>query len=144
MKSAILPLGATLMLLADASAATAATCTVQSTSVAFGSYDTFSSAPLDSTGSINVQCDVSTAFTINLGTGTGSYAQRTLTSAQSILDYNLYTDAARTLVWADGTTGNNVSGSGTNVTVPVYGRIPQRQNVPAGVYTDTVVITISY
>jgi len=144
MKCVLLPLGVLVMLFVGASAATAATCTAQSTGVAFGSYDTLSNGPLDSTGSINVQCDLSTAFTIDLGTGSGTYGQRTLTGGGRVLDYNLYTDSTRMLVWADGTAGGDVSDSGTNVSVPVYGRIPQRQNVGAGIYSDTVVITVSY
>jgi spore coat protein U-like protein len=91
-----------------------------------------------------INCDFETAFTIDLGPGTGSFEQRTMIGGESALDYNLYTDASRMIVWGDGVSGANVSASGTNVSVPVYGRIPARQIVEARPYGDSVTITISY
>lgn len=144
MSAAAVRLGAAALLFACPWSPAWAACSVQSAGLAFGSYDTLAGVPLDSTGNIQVECDADTAFTLDLGAGSGSYGQRTLSGAQSVLDYNLYTDAARTLIWADGLAGDDVSASGTSVSIPVYGRIPQRQNVAAGIYADTVVITISY
>jgi spore coat protein U-like protein len=67
------------------------------------------------------------------------------------VDYQLYTDAARTTVWGDGAGGTAVqSGVGTAAprTLTVYGRIPDAgANLSAAVradYRDTVTITVTY
>jgi spore coat protein U-like protein len=67
-----------------------------------------------------------------------------MTAGTADLDYNLYSDAARLIVWGDGVSASDVSASGTSVDLPIYGRIPARQNVKAGVYVDTITITVSY
>lgn len=128
----------------SASPASAAVCSVSSPGVAFGSYSTLNSAALEGVGDTSVSCDVSTSFTVKLGAGSGSIEQRVMTAGASQLNYNLYTDSARTAVWGDGFTGSTVSATGDVVTLPVYGRIPARQNVVAGSYGDTVTITVSY
>jgi spore coat protein U-like protein len=64
-----------------------------------------------------------------------------------ILDYNLYTDPNRMVVWGDGISGVTVSGSGTGSTVdhPVYGRIPGGQTgAYIGSYSDTITVTLSF
>jgi spore coat protein U-like protein len=125
------------------SPAHAATCAVQSAGLVFGAYDSLSPAPLDGVGDINVDCDVETSFTVGLAGGSASN-ERQMKGGASGLAYNLYTDASRTLVWGDGVVANAVSATGTSVDLPVYGRIAPHQNVPAGEYVDTIVITVSY
>jgi spore coat protein U domain-containing protein, fimbrial subunit CupE1/2/3/6 len=125
------------------SPAIGATCTVQSAGLVFGAYDSLSPAALDGVGDINVNCDAETSFTVGLGAGSGTGA-RQMQKGASALAYNLYTDASRTFVWGDGAAQNAVSATGTTVVLPVYGRIAAHQNVPAGEYVDTIVITVSY
>jgi spore coat protein U-like protein len=139
------PLFAALLLAMQATGpAFAATCTSQSTPVSFGTYDTLELSPLDGVGDVIVQCDSATAFTIDLGPGEGTISRRVMMGSGGTLDYNLYTDATRTILWGDGVSGSDVSSSGSNVTATVYGRIPARQNVTAGAYSDVVTVTISY
>lgn len=121
-------------------------CTVSSTGVNFGSYDFLSSQDLEGTGDIIVTCDLSSSFTISLSTGaSGSYALRTMQSGTHRLNYNLYTDRTRTIVWGDGTSGSvMVSGTGTNVTESVYGNVPAGQKPYVGTYSDIVVVTLTF
>lgn len=130
--------------LAGSSAAEAAACTAQSTGVSFGKYDTLTPSPLDGVGEVIVQCDAAVPFTVDLGPGGGTIDQRMMSGAAGALNYNLYTDATRTVVWGDGITGGDVSSSGANSTLTIYGRIPARQNAVAGTYSDTLAVTISY
>ncbi len=66
-------------------------------------------------------------------------------SGASRLPYNLYTDASYNLVWGDKSAGTAVvGGSAATASHTVYGRIPRKQNVGAGVYADTVVVTVSF
>lgn len=76
-----------------------------------------------------------------------------MTSATSrgILRYNLYLDPARTRVWGDGTAGSvwrlaspHPAFAHTRFVVPVYAAVTAAQNVPAGAYGDTIVVTLIY
>jgi spore coat protein U-like protein len=144
MRTALLATAA-LALLAPASAR-AASCTVASTGLAFGSYDFLSPAPLDSAATIGWSCDVPVSIDIALGKGAAQgFSPRRLTSGVNGADYNLYLDVARGVVWGDGTAGTSTwSGSGSGASVPVYGRVPARQTLPAGSYADTILVTISF
>lgn len=125
--------------------AAAATCNVSPQSVNFGNYDTLASATVDGVGNVSVTCDAETTFTIALGTGTGTYSARQMTSGANVLEYNLHTDASRLTVWGDGSAGTaTVARTAATAEVTVYGRLPARQNVPAGQYSDTLVVTVSY
>lgn len=125
--------------------AAAANCTISPQSVSFGNYDTLDSQPLDGVGNISVQCDAMTSFTISLDSGSGTYSGRQMTSGTNVLEYNLYTDASHVSIWGDGSSGTTVvSDSASSAEEPVYGRIAARQDVPAGTYTDVIVVTVTY
>ena len=125
--------------------AAAATCTISPQGVSFGNYDTLDPQPLDGVGNISVRCDAETAFTISLGSGAGSYSVRQMASGANVLEYNLYTDPSRLTVWGDGSAGSvTVSDTASTAERAIYGRVPARQNVPAGLYNDVIVVTIVY
>ena len=132
-----------------------ASCAVSTSGVSFGVYDVFSSGNNDSTGTISVACtgltEGTVAYDIIVSTGSGSYALRTMASGSHQLTYNLYIDANRAIVWADGSAGtgkvSDAYGLGlTTVTrnYPIYGRIPSRQNAYVGNYSDMPIVTINY
>lgn len=127
-----------------ASQARAADCTINPQPVAFGNYDSLGEQWLDGVGSIQIDCDAVVSFTLSLGSGNGSPGTRQMTSGADRLEYNLYTNASRTLVWGDESNGSNVSVTAEDVDLTVYGRIPARQNVPAGDYGDSVTVTLTY
>ena len=142
-RPALLALGAWLLALAAPGAA--ATCDITPQGTSFGAYDPLAPAPLDGVGNIAVRCDSAVPFTLSLGTGTGSYADRRMTGASGSLGYNLYVDGSRAIVWGDGSGGTTtVSANAQSADIPIYGRIPAGQNVRADSYTDTLVVTISY
>ena len=123
----------------------AATCTLSTSGIAFGSYDPFVNQNVDSVANIGVTCDETTPYSIALSTGNGSYDTRVMTSGLHHLLYNLYVDASLTTIWGDGTgqsatvSDNQLVGNHT-----VYGRIPARQDAHVGVYSDTIVITLTF
>jgi spore coat protein U-like protein len=130
-------------------------CTVTATAVSFGSYNPIASTTNDATGTVQVTCTMVIAlagsYTIDISSGSsGNVAQRTLKQGANSLNYNLYTDPARSIVWGDGTGGSShVSPTFTALlfvqqSVTVYGRIPAGQNVAAGVYGDTITVTVTY
>ncbi|MCW6530448.1 MULTISPECIES: spore coat U domain-containing protein [Sphingomonas] len=132
------------------------TCTVSTTNIAFGAYDPTAPTADDVNGNISISCTgllaLSGTIDVTLSPGvSGTALARQLRKGSNQLNYNLYTDVARTIVWGDGTGGTSKVTSTVPLgvlsftnSVPVYGRIPARQWVAAGAYTDSVVITITY
>lgn len=129
-------------------------CSASATNMAFGAYDPLSATPLDSTSTISVTCTKNTAFTVALNPGvtTGAtLAQRLMGNGTDFMQYNLFTTAARSTIWGDGTgaTGTG-SGTGVNLATPValtvYGRVPTGQStLSPGTYTETTITaTITY
>ena len=122
-------------------------CIINVTGVNFGAYHVFSNVALDSAGNIDINCPNGVGYNITLSAGNGTYEQRILSSGVYSLNYNLYTAADRAFVWGDASSGfASVSGSGTGAPVNhvVYARTPPNQNVPAGVYSDTISIMINF
>jgi spore coat protein U-like protein len=125
---------------------------VSTSGVRFGSYNAFSDQPLNSAGTIAYQCTgVSPAdiVTIELSRGnSGSYQPRAMSGPSPRFEYNLYMDAACTMVWGDGSGGSSVymdhPPDGRTVSLPIFGRIPPRQLLQAGIYNDLIVVTLQY
>ncbi len=120
--------------------------------VNFGSYDVFSIAPTDSTGNITYRCSNmgQSMIAIDISRGnSSSYLPRQMYQGSETFDYNLFLDAAKTVVWGDGSSDTSHYGpvnppENADVTVQIYGRIPARQNVKAGNYIDTVTVTVNF
>lgn len=124
-------------------------CVLVATPLAFGNYDPNGSVDLDATSSITATCTVGTDYDIGLDAGTASGATvttRQMTNGTDALNYALYRDAARTQNWGQTIDTDTVSGTGQLLPTvhTVYGRIPQGQNVPALLYTDTITATITF
>jgi spore coat protein U-like protein len=125
-------------------------CTIGTTSVAFGAYNVFSTTARDSTGTVWVQCTLGATVSISLGRGASStFTPRTLTGTGGSLSYNLFKEAARTNIWGDGSAGGALPVSvtvtaNTRLTRTIYGRIPASQDVGIGSYADSVVATVNF
>ena len=123
----------------------AASCTLNTSGIAFGGYDPFVSQHAVSVATISVTCDETTSYSIALSSGSGTYEQRVMTSGLHQLLYNLYTDASLNTVWGDGTGHSALVGDTQLAAIhTVYGRIPALQNVHVGAYSDTIVITLTF
>ena len=65
-----------------------------------------------------------------------------------MLNYILYTNSGRTIVWGSGAGGTGSltgTGNGASQAVTIYGRVTAGQaSAPAGSYADTVTVTITY
>lgn len=134
------------------------TCGVTATSVGFGNYSPFDISPVDSTGNVRVSCSLLglasllVSYRIYLGTGTGgSYSPRMMYKGTAPLNYNLYTNSARTTIWGDGSGGTSYVSDGyllglttVRIDYTVYARLPAEQNVAPGVYSDTITVTVEY
>jgi spore coat protein U-like protein len=122
-----------------------AACSASVVNVAFGDYDVFNNSDTETAGTVKVNCDASTSYTISLSAGSGTFASRAMTNGSHQLNYNLFTDSQRLTVWGDGTAGTaTVAATDTGATYTVYGLIPALQNVQAGSYFDTLTVTVTY
>ncbi len=151
--------GLALLICLSSVLADAASCTITSPTLSFGSYDPLVAANDDSTAIVRVSCTrtilpsetVNYTLTSSIGNGP-SYAARRMTSGLEILNYNVYRNAGRTQIWGNGTGGsfaitgsfnlNNATPRNRNHTL--YGRIPPLQNAAAGAYNDTLVVTLTF
>lgn len=132
------------------SATVQASCTVTASTLAFGNYNPLSSTPLDATSSITVNCTTGSTYTVGLnagGTSGATVTTRQMLQSTNALNYSLFRDSGHTTNWGNtpGTdTPASVVATTSAATTTVYGRIPALQNVPAGSYTDTVQVTVTY
>ena len=124
--------------------ASGATCHVTPQAISFGLFDPLGGPTVDGVGTVNVSCDVPVNFAVGLSAGNGTFEDRRMLSGAAQLRYNVYTNASRSVIWADGIAGSSVSANGTNVDLTMYGQIAAGQNAPAGTYIDSLVITVSY
>lgn len=126
-------------------------CSVTATNLAFGNYDPTSASPTDGTSAVTVRCTLGTAYKVKLNQGlygTSVTARKMQRSGDTDkLAYALYGDAARLLNWGetDGVDTVDSVGAGVAADHTVYGRIAAQQAaVPAGAYSDTITVTVSY
>jgi spore coat protein U-like protein len=133
------------------SASVAANCFVSAANMNFGAYSGV--AALTAASDVTVRCTNGWNYALELSTGSGNYAERKLAGTPSgTLGYNLYSDAARTTVWGNGTASTStVTGTGRGLSKDnkhtVYGLLPDsaaNQDAPAGTYSDTIVVTVVY
>lgn len=102
-------------------------------------------------GSIQLQCTPGTPLTIALGTGVNSSnisTGRFLAKGAETLRYQLYQDSGTT-IWGNGTNGTTVKSLtfpvGGTQTYSVFARLFAVTPMPsAGIYSDTVVVTVTY
>jgi spore coat protein U-like protein len=126
-------------------------CTVAATPLAFGKYDPLGHQDGVTVSMLHYRCfGTHKRLTISLMTGeSGSFRARKMRWGKDEIVYNLYLDAAGTQVWGDGTGGSqayivNSPSSGSDVSIPVYGRLFGDQNDSAGNYHDDVSVLVSY
>jgi spore coat protein U-like protein len=133
-------------------------CDVSTTPISFGNYDVFSSSPLDTTGTITIECNIKDnekkPMPVRVAIGDGGansfFPRQMRRSGGGVpMNYNLYLDPSRSNIWGDG--NNNTSVFTGNIfrndtrILTIYGRVPARQNLMAGTYSDSpVVVTVSW
>lgn len=135
-----------------------ATCTISTAAMTFASYDpvnVHATVPDDQAGTIIVRCIKGIAgITIDLGGGANnSGGQRRMVNTakpDTFLEYEVFQDTGRSLVWGRGDngsvrSGSDLDGTGSDVTVTMYGRIPPAQtSASPGTYNDTLVSSINF
>jgi spore coat protein U-like protein len=127
-------------------------CTITTLAVGFPAYDpivTHASANDDSSsGSVTITCTKGASTTIGLGQGLNYSGSNRMTDGSSnFLTYGLFQDASRATAWGNAAPNlppAHIAADKNPLVVPVYGRIPPAQDLPAGTYSDTVVATVNF
>jgi spore coat protein U domain-containing protein, fimbrial subunit CupE1/2/3/6 len=133
------------------SASVTNTCSItNSPSISFGSYSPLAGTDLDVNGTISVACTKGTVATITLDAGGNSThavgTTRAMVSGTNYLSYEIYSNSGLTTVWGTGANGvqEPAAPSKAAVNYTAFGRVPNSQDVPAGSYSDSVNITVSF
>jgi spore coat protein U-like protein len=141
----------------DVSATIESSCSVSASPMAFGIV--LPGVSKDTTAVVTAKCTAGTAYTLDLGDGlyhittggTGGQYRRQMASAANRLPYVIYIDSTRaTEIAATAVALNNLLtttvGNAVDQPVTIYGRVIGAEStaMPAGDYTDTVTVTISF
>lgn len=127
-----------------------ANCQITAEDIDFGTYSVGQTADYSQTGDVVVTCAAGTTpYDVSLSTGgSGNYVTRQMTHSLVLLvNYNLYTEAAHTNVWGDGS-GATVTQPSNTIdqvqTFTAYGNVPSGQTVTPGTYIDTITATVTF
>ena len=126
-----------------------AVCEVTASDLAFGTYTAQAGTPLQGTTLLRTTCTPNSTYNIGLNEGTSPGAtvnQRKMVSGAQALNYQLYSDSARSTIWGNTPGTNTVTGVGTGIAQDhtVFGAVPAAQVVPAGDYQDTITVRVYY
>jgi spore coat protein U-like protein len=129
-------------------------CLISATALTFQPY-TAGSGAVTGTSTVTLRCTNGAIYAVGLSAGStagATMSQRLLASGTNTLQYNLYTSNTYNTVWGDGSAGSAVvagysSGFASPIALTVYGQLPDstaNKLVPAGTYSDSIVIVLSY
>ena len=127
-------------------------CTLTTTDMDFGNYDTTSGTPDDATSTITHTCTNGTAASIAINQGSTTDATSTeaipvreMANGPNTLAYSLSTTVGGATSWGNTKlTGSGFTSNGSATPVIVYGRIAANLAVTAGDYTDTLTVSVAY
>jgi spore coat protein U-like protein len=126
-------------------------CTLETTDMDFGAYDTTSETPDDATSTITHTCTNGTvaAIAISQSTVPGSGSNeispvRQMANGPNNLAYSISTSVGGAEWGNTKETGSGFTSNGSSTPVNVYGRIAAGLAVTAGNYTDSLTVTVAY
>lgn len=120
--------------------------TVAPTTLDFGTQGPLTAAVYN-TSTITVTCTNGASYNVGLdGGGAANVNGRVMKNGTNTVSYQLYSDSGHNTVWGNtiGTDTVTSTGTGTQQTFTVYGEVPAQTTPPAGAYTDTVAVTVTY
>jgi spore coat protein U-like protein len=145
-------LGDSLGMRMDVSANVITNCRLVIPPLSFGTYDPLdahSAQPADASVNLTLNCTRNTAASISFDFGlhpsTGTARGMNGPSAE-VLQYQIYRDSARSQIWAQGSDSFRIltHGVASPDQLTVFGRIPPRQEVEPGAYTDVLTATVDF
>jgi spore coat protein U-like protein len=132
----------------DVTASVVANCRLTVPSLAFGIYDPLvanAAQPADVSAVVTVTCTRNTGASLSFDTGL--HAQRSMSGRGAEgLHYDIYRDSAHSQIWGRGGDAIHLTSKGTNQPqqLMVFGRIPPRQEVEPGAYSDVLTAAVDF
>lgn len=116
-------------------------CSLTVNDVNFGNLTDFSTLPLTINTTNTIKCTPGANALVTVSNGANvNGSQRRLAAGTNFIDYNV-TDSTGT-AWASA--GLNFAGTGADTPLGMRVVLPVQAAKPAGAYTDTVSITVTY
>ena len=132
-------------------------CVLSSTNIAFGNYDPTSGTAITAQGAVTARCTKGDVVSVALGQGanaagtsTAAIPARQMINGGNLLPYHIYIANSGTTEWGTGVVGTNTppaqtaASVNTALTFTTYGSLPPGQDLPAAIYTDSVVATVTF
>ena len=163
-KSLLVAAGLVLGAITTAAPASAQLCSFNISAPHFANADLLAGAPIDTFGGLTISCSgvanqvvqVCANFDAGSGGAATDGSARYLIQASNQINYNMFQDSARSVVWGStlggmGATsppnilvGLNASGTG-NANASIYARLfGQQSTAPVGLYSSGITATIRY
>jgi len=125
-----------------------ATCRITTSDLNFGAVGLLA-APQDALTTLAPTCTNGTAYQIGLDGGLSGASDPTLrrmTKGSETVTYGLYRNTARTQPFGNTLGSDTLAdvGSGLPQTTYVYGRVPAQATPSPGLYSDTILATLTY
>jgi spore coat protein U-like protein len=124
-------------------------CTTSATTLDFGTQGVLDN-DVDTTSTVAVTCTNGASYSVGLNEGTTSGGTTTTRkmvgqTSSATINYEMFTDAARTDNWGnDSTSWATGTGTGSAQALTVYGRMPAQTTPKPDTYRDTVTVTVTY
>jgi spore coat protein U-like protein len=134
-------------------------CTINAATLNFGAAvpgTTLVASPVTGSTTVSVTCTNGSLYSIGMDSGANFNAgqRRMKNGVANYLSYGLYVDAGFVNPWTTGASNSTCTtaggcvlgtGNGSAQLITIYGRVPAIGTAPpAGTYTDTVTMTITY
>jgi len=125
-------------------------CIINASNLSFGVYQSpYQYSDIVSSSNINLSCDSSSngnSFGIKLSSGQSENFDRYLTNNNDKLNYNLYLDNNRSLIFGDGTKGTNMYNGtlSSNNNINIFAKMTKNQNVSPGNYQDNIIFEVTF
>jgi spore coat protein U-like protein len=128
-------------------------CAISANPLAFGNANSaLATTAINVNTTISVTCTTGTTYSVSLdkGTTTGSLVTARLLagtgSNTSTVQYQLYSNSGLSAIWGDSTGGAAVGGTGTGsaVSITVFGVVPPQPIPVVDTYTSTETATITF
>lgn len=121
-------------------------CAVSAEDMNFGKHASSETDELTADSTVTVICTSGTEYKLNATSANGGSNAFTLVSGNSSVAYNLYADDAKTQQVTSTTPIENMTGTGNEQEITLYGKIASGALalVPAGTYEDDVTLQVTY
>lgn len=124
----------------DVSVEVVSDCSIQADDLTFPQVGLLTNN-VDASSNLQIYCTAAVPYNIEMAAGAGGF--QLVNGAGDDINYALYQDAARSIVWDHVSVMNGTSVGGIE-NFTVYGRIPPQPSVLADTYTQTMTAAINF